>query len=375
MATRRTKEPETEIDEDAVKQAMALLTDDTFNAESLNPALESLYAEMGMSDGGEATVHVTKLNADDKGTEAHVWKGAPDDYDLERVAKQFGSGDYRVKLYVRIATGQKVLKGNKVFSWLLSPEEENKRKNPQGVAPTINPMDLSRMVAEAVRAAIPQQTVPQADPITQMRQFAEIMAMMRVDTPAPPQTDPMLIMRNMLEMQAMMRDSLPERDEAPASGNATTNDLLLGLINKFGPMFAQTMMQQGAGAAPALGGMPQPAPEQLPVPSQAPVVAPQPEPAAPTQTEDDVNFRLKMGLNFLIMQCDSGGLPETYAEVVLDSVPAPDLQTIIDAPNAIDVLAQFDKRIAEPKYREWFGLLIAECRAILTEGGEENAPT
>src|SRR6266481_1741400 len=84
-----------------------LLDDESFNGESLNPALETLYAELGISGEGEAVVFVSQLDADKKGAEAQVWRGSPDDYDLEAIARTFGSGNYRVKVYVRGPTGHR----------------------------------------------------------------------------------------------------------------------------------------------------------------------------------------------------------------------------------------------------------------------------
>lgn len=378
MATKSKIAEKPVMDEETAQQVISLLSDDSFNAESLNPALESLYAEMGMSDEGSATVHITKINSDGRGGEAQIWRGDPENYDLERIAKSFGSGDYRVKVYVRIPTGQKVLKGNKVFTWLLSPEDEARRNMPQtlqSAQPAINPSELSRMITEGIRAALPPAPVVQpVDPMNMMKQFAEIMAIMRPMTnEAPqvvPQQNPLAMMRDMAELMEMLRG------DSPPVGSATGNDLMLKAIEKFAPLLSG-VLAQGATIPPGMPPMQQMQAIPQHVPQQAHIAPPvqpaQPMQAAPQSTEEDMNFKLKMGLAFLRGQCDAGGAPETYAEVVLDSVPVESVQMLISSPDPVGYLAQFDPLIKNEPYAAWFNELIDACKDMLQNGETEQS--
>lgn len=384
MATRQLKQ-KTDIDEETLSNAIALLDDESFSSESLNPALETLYAEMGILDGGEANVYVTMLDADGKGDEANIWRGTPDDYDLERLAKQFGSGKYRVKIYVRNPTGQRVLKANKVFTWKLTPEEEERRKHPQAAPqPAFNPNELSRMIAESIKAALPPPVpvapIPVVDPLTQFKQFAEIMQMMQPPRQeVAPAQNTLSSLRDMAELMDMLRGG---NDSAPAVGSATGNDLMLKLIDKFGPLFMNVLAAQQGQAAPTdqpqiaapmqpatpYPTIPQPAQESTAVPAQ---------PQATQEEVNDVNIRLKMGMNFLTQMCDSGGDPALYAEVVLDNVPEETVKALLASPLPLDMLGNIDARIKNEPYATWFTGLLAACKEALTdeetEPGEDHA--
>lgn len=374
MATKMVKSQAFVPSEDQITEAQSLLQEDSFNGESINPALETLYAELGMTDNAEATVHVTLLNADNTGKEANIWRGNPEDYDLEQLAKQFGSGDYRVKIYVRAANGSKPLRANKVFSWKLSPKDEETRRNPpksDTPQPAFNPLDLAKVIAEAVRAAMPPPAAlpPPVNTMAQMREFAELMAIMRPpEAVHAPAGNALGNMRDMIEIMEMMRGG---RDDAPAVGSATGNDLMLKMIDKFSPLFMNVLAQQG-GQAP---GAPQlPALLQQQATPFDPQFAPQPvQPTQPTQNEaDEVNIKLRMGISFLLQQCDAGGAPETYAEVVLDSVPADAVQTLINSAAPLDYLAGFDVRCKVEPYAAWLTALIVACREMLTPETDEE---
>ena len=170
--------------------------EDIFNFDSLNPALETIKAELQITGDADVTVHVSKLNADENGTEMNVWRGDPDSYDLEQIAKKFGSGQYRVMVYMRIPSGQKVRKLNKVMAWLLSPEDEQRRKS--GNAPqTVAGNDTSNVIAvlqqmqrdnlaaqERMIAAIAQRP----DPMKQMKDIADVVKTIAPNAPAAPQS-------------------------------------------------------------------------------------------------------------------------------------------------------------------------------------------
>jgi len=353
---------------EALHQQVQLLSDDTFDNETLNPALETLFAEMGVTDGGDATVHVSKLDSDGRGVEAQIWKGDPDLYDLEMLAKKFGSGSYRVRVYVKIPTGQRVLKANKVFAWLLSPEDEAKRNGQPNQMASQPQQDIGKIVADAVAAALAQVNANRAPPVDPMQQLASLASIMATLQPqqqnAAPPPDPFNMMRGVIEMMQMMKSDEP----IAAGGNAGTSDVLLGLVNKFGPLLANTLMQQ-QGAPAQLGGVPAVAYQPNPIAAQ---------PAQPVQgnqpsAEEEMSIRLKMGIAWLVGQCDGGGAPETYAEVVIDSVPADALQMILSRPDPVSFFVDYEPRAGQEPYKQWFADLLTAVREMLTpEPDEEN---
>lgn len=384
MATRRALKPvETGPDlketiAGAVQEELhSLLSEDTFSAETLNPALAAIYQEMGYGEGedGNPTVHVSMLDADVKGNEANIWKGDPDEYDLEALAKKFGSGQYRVRIYMTRPDGQRIHKANKVFVWKLSREDEAKLKAPATTTTVPLEVTVTTAVAEAMKTFLPHMHAPAAAPAQSPMEVMQMaIQMAKVMSPAPqPQVNPMDMMRSMAEMMAIMR---PEQNDEPIArgGNAGTNDLILAIINKFGPLFSNALMQNMPPQAQTMSVVPA---EQISY--QAPAEANNApagvtEPATPTEQETDVNFlamqKLKMGVGFLIGQCKAGGLPETYAEVVLDSVPPETIDQLLKEGDPYAWLLSIVPDVKE--HEAWFKALFAECKAIVALPPDET---
>jgi len=343
-----------------------LLDDDTFSSESLNPALESLYVEMGVGDSGEATVHVSKIDADNRGNEASIWKGDPDQYDLEQLARKFGSGQYRVKVYVRLPTGQKVVKANKTFAWLLSSEEEAARVAPKNPAVDIG-ATVANAIAEALRPLSQQIGVPAQSPMEMMRMAIDIAKAMA--PPPQPATDPVSQMHNMMEMMKMMRELQDDADPIDKGINASTADVVLGLINQFGPafkqVFSQAQQQQvGMGGQPAMLAQ-NPIPgqnsgQQLP---QQETMQVMPIPQNNNQAIED----LKKGLGMLKAFSTVGFAPEGYANMVLDQVPEETILEMMAQPDPVGQLAAIDPDLNNEPHKTWFNALLTECKAILQE--------
>ena len=206
-----------------------------------------------------------------------------------------------------------------------------------------------------MQQAAPAVTV---NPMQNMREMIELFKVMQPQNVAPP-VDQMSVLRNVIELQQLMK---PDTDEAPVRGGAGTNDLILAMINKFGPLFAGALGQN----------MGQPVPVEMPGSYPDPLAIEHQPPATPeSKTEsDDMNaiaaMKLKMGLGWLVDQCKAGGFPETYAEVIIDSVPADTLKELLAAPSPLAVLAAVNPAVNDNA--EWFTSLLAECKNIL------NAP-
>lgn len=150
--------------------------------EELNPALQAIYAEMGQDEFGKIKVYIYKI-IPETGKEPRIWEGPPGDYDLMTTAKRFGSGDYRVKLYVPHSSGRIVVGGNQVFPILLDPAEDQKivemreGRAPAQLAavaaqPALTPESLAIAIAGALKAAMPAPV----DAFAQLDKIAGIMS-------------------------------------------------------------------------------------------------------------------------------------------------------------------------------------------------------
>lgn len=363
--------------QDQPQQSVQL--EEIYEAEALNPALEALYAEMGITGEVQAKVYISKLQKE--GKEARVWEGSPDDYDLMAIAKQFGSGEYRVKIYVPSERGNPVIRGNNVFAIMLPPGEDaaiEARRSGQIAQPAqglgnLSVADLSRMITEGIRAALPAQPAqPQINPMELMRTFAEVARSMTPPQPAQPQLNPLELLRFGAEL-VKDRETV---DPIERGVNATGTDVFLKLIDKFAPMFGQVLTQ---------GAQPQQQPA-LPAPSQpAPTVAHDPNagtqpansqhPAQPVQLspeEQEMTMRVKMGLSFLKMQAQADNDPGPYASMVVDNVPEATLKELLEAEKPLEILARFDPEILQ--HSDWFNELIAAVKEELTAPDVEETP-
>jgi len=129
---------------------------DFLDYEALTPRLTEIRQKLGLSDDAdiEAKAHVWKLNADGEGTDYKVFEGLPEQYDLRKLAQQFGSGKYKLAVYARNDTGNMPRYINSIVAWMLNPDEEARylakrasAQNPQINQPAQNNNDMAMLVA------------------------------------------------------------------------------------------------------------------------------------------------------------------------------------------------------------------------------------
>ncbi len=358
MATNKKPPVDTGNDEES-QSLQEMLADMLTDADSLNPQLEHIYAQVGMTaDNADAKVFVSKLDVDERTKEARVWEGVPEQFDLHRVAKTFGSGSYRVMVYMKIPTGQRVRKINEVIAWLLTPEEEAKLK-PQAMQQQagMSAQDIATIINTAMDARMPREAQP-ANQMANLKELAEIMSLLQGNRPEPPPAkDPIAAMRDMVEIAQMLKGG----DDAPLERGVNANgmDLLNNLIVKFGPLLTgalQTMqVPMAEAAAPQLAA---PQPTHMPMPA-APATQPQPT------EQDEMNLRLMMGIQFLKNGCAQGGNAESYADMVIDNVPAEAIADVMKLPDPLQYFAQHDATLLQEPYATWFRAVIDECRELL----------
>ena len=363
MATKKRGELETPENETEVIEQF-------YDAQSLNPALEQLYAELGITGEADTTVHVAKIDADGRGNDANVWKGDPDQYDLESLAKKFGSGSYRVMVYVKLPTGQKVRKVNKTIAWLLSPDDEAKRKL----------AETQPQILQAAQAAQPQ--IDLAGAIREMGQmFQNTLLAMQQNKPA--EQSPLNTLQGIKELASVL---VPQHQPQNDSFEKTMRgvELFMGLQSKLTPtppitdadgelsMPALIMtalkefknLRSGSPIQTAQTQLQQPAqPQQLPasVPG-VPENIVTPEMQAETDEMNIVlNYQLKQANKAAAANVDPAG----YADTVYTMIPDDVLQMIGNDPQWFDKLAQIAPHVAP--FRDWYLKLGEQIKAFMIE--------
>lgn len=357
--------PVNDIDDQEPQDLTSTHNETIFDDEAphVNESLQSLYAEMEIDgDMQSPEVFVSKLNFDGKGNEARIWKGDPEAYSLEELARQHGTGSYRVKLYVRIPSGQKVQKAQKVFSYKLTREEEAALVAPLNVTPQAQPInahEIAEMVARTmsqqmaqVIATTQRQQPAQTDPFEMMQRMSEIMRNLQ-----PPQAagGGLGQMRDMVELMGMMRELEPG-----GGGGAGTMDVLKTMVEKFGPAIAGIVAQnQAQQAAQMTQALPQP------------TAQPQPQQTNEDEMRKVQEMQLKMGLAYLVKMATANADPATYAGVIMDNVPPDELNQLLAVPGGpVAALEKIDPAIAN--FRPWFEEVVTEIKAILADTAEPD---
>lgn len=338
-----------------------------YDADSLNPALEQLYAELGITGDADTTVHVSKVDADGRGNDANVWKGDPDQYDLESLAKKFGSGSYRVMVYVKIPSGQKVRKVNKTIAWLLSPEDEAKR-----IAAQTQPQVMQQMQPA-------QQQIDLAGAIREMGQMFQN-TLLAMQQNKPTEQSPLNTLQGIKELASVL---VPQHQPQTDTFEKTMRgvELFMGLQSKLTPTPPITDAD-GELSMPALimtalkefknlrGNMP--TATQTPVAAQ-PQQLPAPVPGAPEnvvtpemQAEAD---EMNIVLNYQLKQANKAAAanvdPAEYANTVYSMIPDDVLQMIGNDPQWFDKLAQIAPHVAP--FRDWYLKLGEQIKAFMIE--------
>jgi len=306
---------------------------DYIDFQSLNPALEQIRADLNITGDADVTCHVSKLDADGKGTEFKVWTGDPDEYNLEAIAKRFGSGQYRIMVYMKIPSGHKVRQINKVQALMLSPEDEARviaaraaaanppepKRDDSGINSLAGVMvqgfqQLGELIAKSNAA-------PQVDPMKQMEVLAGIMRnLMPAAAPAP--SGPGFM--EMLNMVKTFNDVAGVgKASLPADADSSTTLMMAGM-DMFKPVIAKAMEQKAA----------QPA-----TPAQSQAALPAPE-AQPVETESEEFMLFKLQLKAANKAAASGADAADFADTIFAILPDAVLQGMAFDPAWFDYLVK-----------------------------------
>ena len=337
--------------------------------DELHPALQRLYAEMGTDEFGKIKVYIYKLNAE-TGKEPRVWEGPPGDYDLMSVAKRFGSGDYRVKVYVPHESGRIVVGANTIFPILLDPAEDAKivalREGKDatqlgGVVapiaqPAITPESLAIAIASALKAAMPAPV----DPFAQLDKVAGILQKIMPPAQAA-QPAGNSFMDTLKATQALMELTNGMRSPIDAEGRVDTKGVAITRgIDLLTKMFERSL-EQNQSAKPA-------------VPAKQ-IVAPQSgegEPATPeapqlNQEQIEELEMLKLQIRMVNRQAKVGADVEKLAEEYYDELPQDIFDLIVFEPNWFAILCQNVPECAE--YKDWYEKMRT---AIIAKGLKDS---
>lgn len=343
-----------------------LLDDDTTSGESLAPALQALYSEMGVEGETEATVHVSLLPTDGKSVEAGVWKGDPGEYDLQTIARDHGSGSYRVKVYVRNEDGSKPCRANKIFAWKLTIAEERARKaamnaaaNPAPAAPPADALTaekIAAMVTAGIAAAMPK--------MPSRKDMLEEMAMMaKMFQPASSDSFTTQL-KNLSALTEVIRVISPPQQPRllDDDGKVDNGAVIMKGLDVLGNAFAAA--KSGAIPAPAPVA-PAVIPAGMTVDGNGQLV---PMEGATIQQNDEgeqAMLMLKLHLKTAVITAKAGGDPKEFADTVFPLLPDEAVALLQTDPQWMQKLVDINADVA--KYPDWFKAVVAEILRLEAE--------
>jgi len=283
-----------------------------YSGSELSPALASAMAELGIEDEGTIKIYVSQLLED--GREARIWEGPPTDYDLAGLAKRFGSGDYRVKLYAPMESGKMVKRGQRDFPMRLEAGEDaaleaKRRPNFQTAQPAggvLTAEAIAKAVADGIRAAIPAQP-PAPDMMALFSKMGEIFKSLIPPAPtiAPASSlggfqEAIKMVQGFIETSRALAPAMPLKDGEPDVGGLA----LARGVDLFAKMFEKSIDGKNGAVVP---GVNQPA---------------QGSGADEMSAEDLEMLQMwKLQLKAANRSAAAGVKPEDFAETVYPMVP------------------------------------------------------
>lgn len=316
-------------------------------------ALQTVLSELG-ADGTNAKVNVYQL--DTMKNKAFVGAFLPSEFSLENVQKQYGPGDYEIRVY-----DNRGLKTRRIIK-IAEPKKQEQ-------LPVMHAQNETAKLIEVMQSGFNQmgQTFAQAlgqlaqsqpkpkttlETLQEMRMMREIMGF---NSQPQNSVDPLKI----LEIATGLAEKI-----TPRVGEPGTGEVILEAIKNFGPM-----LSNGFGQAAQQNALPSPVMRN----PAAPVIPLQQNPIqSPTNEGDEqMNIMKKYYLNLLIAQAQANNDPVTYANMMLDVIGEEKSLAMVNTPDWFELLCKEEPRAVN--YRLWF----ESMRAIIIEltGPEDDAIT
>ena len=347
-------------------QPEALDLEGVYAAEELNPALAKLYSEMGIEEGGQAKVYVHKLL--DGGKESRVWEGSPDEYNLNVIAKQFGSGDYTVRIYIPNEAGRPVVRGNKTFSYTLPPGEDEKIaaiRNPKTSLPAAQNNQSGEFIAaidrmmlgftQAMTQIIERMTPKEKDPLTTLQGIKEL-AQVLVPPAQPHQGNS--IVETLALVKSFQEVAKGFQPETPPDGEGGVGGVAARLMEKFLGKAIDTGQLNLPGVTPG-------AQATNDVPAATPQTTSTDEPQL-TDEEQENMMLVRIMLGRTLRAAQSNMDFSTFAEGAYDDIPEELIGGLLAQPNWFEWIVQNEPRLKQ--YQGW----LTQVRDKLIEFARED---
>lgn len=337
--------------------------------DTLGPALGQIKSRLGIADDAAAQVYVYRVNADGEGHDFRVWESNdPDSFNLKTIAQKFGSGGYRVAVYMPDAEGVNALRINSTQHILLTPEEESKvmaakeaAKNPatavhaggdfQGAVQSMM-AGFQSTVAQILDA---HKAAPAPDPFAMVERLAGVMKAMAPAAPAVAAVDPMSNIKSTLELIALLKGA------AGGDGMSASEQLLMKAADSFLPAVAAGLSgkQSNAPAAGAAGAAALPAPvmtEQI------------------DEEENDMKVMAQLKFQAFKMQLKAAnkaaarGVPaDAYADTIYDAFEDDDIRGLATEAAWFDLMCNAVPECAP--HKAWYDSVRAAVIEMAVEDG------
>lgn len=335
--------------------------------DELQAALSKLMAEAGTSETDiDAVAHVYLVEAG--GEEPKIWKGGASEYDLDKLAREHGTGNYRLKVYVRDEASQQYrLRINKVFPYRLSAEADARLRDIRAGKVQVPPSqggnggagvtvltaaDVARIVSEQLQALRPQ-----SDPMQMLTALAGVVGKMM-----PAQSQPVAnTVQDGLNMALTLMRTMKELngdDGGGARGGRSAGDaaMLRGV-----DLLARMVEKHMDGATPAQNGKPA-QPGQRAIPAQV---------IEMTADEKEDYEMMQLALRTAVRAARNNDDPGEFVQDFGSHVPLPMIAELYGNPQWFDVICANVPEAA--KYPEWFNKVRAALIQQAQEAGELTA--
>lgn len=275
---------------------------------------------------------------------------------LELVRREWGPGDYTVRLYERgsvpVASDRLTIEGA-----LVAPVVEQHSPGTD-VARVLETLAANQQAL--MDALVAQRNQPAPDPLANMQAMLGMMGMMRsamgLDQQPTQKSSIAEIVQAVRDLRSVSEEINPPKED----------DSLMGSLPKMLDIVHASIQQQAA-HAPATNGVPTVTLPPTLVQSDPPT-GPEPAPSEPAPGADETE-PLRDYLLLVLARADRGDSPEAVAEAVYYN--GPDIiMDVLDSPGWLDLLCAFEPR-CEP-HREWLARLGACCKTL--DADDDEAP-
>jgi hypothetical protein len=298
----------------------------------------------------------------------------PPDAMLRRLQREYGPGQYRFQ----VRQGGRIVR-NSLVPIAAEPKPRDERAPPREPEPRrIDLTELLPQLNAQQQMTTSVITAALGRPLPPERQGPDVAKVLGAAAPlvAPiiagivelmkgTKPDPIELVRKFAEIREMLTA------DAPPPGNAGAMDVVLEGLKSLGPVVMQAMQQQAA--RPPMPPPMRPAPAPIAAPPAGPAPTPPEPPPVVTRQQLPPGHPLLVILGLLVNGAVKGSDPEEYTGLVLDAwpMPAEQLYALLQAPDWLQALAQFDPRAAA--HAPWFEGLRASLLASFEEEGGDDA--